>query len=259
MTDRNAHTRVRGETKDMEPPPPPQEDESTAAASSSPALFSQLGHFQCNSGTLLVSDPGLSRQHIVEPFSEGEDVFTIAAKLTGAKKGKWWAIIKILTKHPDRNAELTVIHEDIFPPKGIDFVKHGGITGIGVDSGQAGFFEQNNYPLGESTGDFDNRNSFFGMCCYITSETNHRAGIIASLPTTGCGVVSSSGWGDGVYPFYVAHDEAGAIVAAKIDFLVEEREEIMKNIGLIPTEEERFADPEEQVEEDDKMDIEGEE
>lgn len=203
-----------------------------------PALFSQLGNFRCTSGTLLVSDPGFPRKLIKEPFekAEGEEDpsgFIIAAKLTGAKKGTWWALMKISPKHTDRNAELTIIHESIYPPKGIDFVKHGGIMGIGVDSGQAGFFEQNNYPLGESTGDYDNMNSFYGMCCYITTQTKQRAGIIAASPTTGCGVVSSSGWGDGVYPLYVAHDEQGAIIAAKIDFLVEDREEVMAEIGLI--------------------------
>lgn len=144
--------------------------------------------------------------------------------------------MKIHAKHPDRNAEIAIFHESIylstarsFRPvdqgPSIDFVKPVGVTGIGVHSGQAGFFEQNNYPLGESTGDPNNKQSFFSMCRFITTQTQERAGIIAASPTTGCGVVSSSGWGVGVYPLYVAHDSNGDIIAAKIDFLVEERED----------------------------------
>jgi hypothetical protein len=188
-----------------------------------------LGKFQCDNGKLFVTDPCYSRETI--------ETGRIGVTLDAVKTGVWWAVFRNSVTYPERVAELSIIHESIYPPTEplkLDKYEQDGWWGLGVDTGQAGFFAQKHYPEGDVTGDYDDRSTFYGMCCFITCDTPNRAGIIASSPTTGCGVVSSSGWGDGLYDLYLSKDDDGNVCAARIDFLVDEREELMIKIGLVP-------------------------
>ncbi|TSP14056.1 DUF4241 domain-containing protein [Cupriavidus campinensis] len=88
---------------------------------------------------------------------------------------------------------------------------------VGVDSGQAGFFDRG--PYAEAVSDKDHRGregarfeAFYDHICEQTLGPTQFAG-------NGYGVASSSGWGDGGYSCYVKKDAAGQAVAAFIAFI----------------------------------------
>ena len=83
---------------------------------------------------------------------------------------------------------------------------------IGVDSGQAGFFDLDFFHKNHG-GEVGDLNSFYGLACAITLSPK-QAGVIKKR-----GVVSSSGFGDGCYDVYVCKNEAGKIVAASLFFI----------------------------------------
>jgi hypothetical protein len=66
---------------------------------------------------------------------------------------------------------------------------------IGIDSGQCGIFDDTIYPADKkSRGKFDDKGSFYGECCQITLS-KEKGGIMKNCK----GLVSSSGFGDGIY------------------------------------------------------------
>lgn len=88
------------------------------------------------------------------------------------------------------------------------------------DSGQAGFFCDSIYPKGE-TGEFGDKETFYGVACDATLETEHSAGIIFNK-----GFLSSSGFGDGGYNLYLHKtNDTGEVIGAKIVFIGDEDEE----------------------------------
>jgi len=178
--------------------------------------LSVLGSFECTSGKLFVTDPCYPKTIIHRG--------TIAVSLDNARMGTWWAFMRRNLKHPDRAAELVIMHESLCPAADEDQYElpmmqrydADGYCGIGVDTGQAGFFDETGYPQGDQTGDHDDRSTFYGMCCFITCETLPQAGIIAASPTRGCGVVSTAGWGDGIYDLYTARNFDDELIAARL-------------------------------------------
>jgi len=103
------------------------------------------------------------------------------------------------------------------------------LDNIGVDSGQCGIFDADNYPGGNSTGEYDDKNSFYGKVCELTSN-EHGEEADKSIPYNtygiidGFGVVSSTGYGDGCYTAYGIKNENGELIAVKIVFLEDETE-----------------------------------
>ncbi len=134
---------------------------------------------------------------------------------------------------------------------------------IGVDSGQAGFFNNEDYPLGK-TGDSGDKKSFYGECCnttlgegyYYSSEVGQMERLLESakqrenqdiidfykqeldellknpieylqggILTDNKGFLSSSGFGDGGYSLYLYEDQNGVNHGAKIVFIGNEDEE----------------------------------
>jgi hypothetical protein len=90
------------------------------------------------------------------------------------------------------------------------------IDTIGVDSGQAGFFDSKLYPLGERewiNDPKDEGSKFYTECCNLTTETQF--GALASKQ----GVVSSSGYGDGSYSVYeVRNKKNNELIACMVLF-----------------------------------------
>lgn len=84
---------------------------------------------------------------------------------------------------------------------------------VGVDSGQAGFFDEARYPEGGS-----DDHAFYDTICNGTLGDE-------SFANVEFGVASSSGWGDGGYTCYAKKDDAGRTVAMVIVFLTEDGEE----------------------------------
>jgi hypothetical protein len=80
-----------------------------------------------------------------------------------------------------------------------------------VDSGQAGFFDYDEYPNVEEMDE-----AFYSRVCELTS--------ISSNGELDFGCVSPSGYGDGGYDCYTERNELGELVMALIDFIGEEVE-----------------------------------
>lgn len=87
---------------------------------------------------------------------------------------------------------------------------------VGVDSGQAGIFDDAIYPQG-STGRYEDENSFYRRVCRLTYDDASKAfggGIIEER-----GAVSSSGFGDGSYTCALGLDEDDRVVEISIRYL----------------------------------------
>lgn len=116
-----------------------------------------------------------------------------------------------------RVKSLSIVHED-FKGKDLTYtiVKE---AHIGVDSGQAGFFDRRYFNNVNKTKEV--KDVFYDECCNITLNDDAN-----SVLSSGKGVVSSSGYGDGGYNLYVAKDTLlDEIVAAKIVFIGEDDDE----------------------------------
>jgi len=93
---------------------------------------------------------------------------------------------------------------------------------VGVDSGQAGIFDESIYPQGE-TGDYEDPESFYGQCCKLTlDDLSIRSGIVKDK-----GIVCESGFGDGEYPVLKTSS------AYLIDFLSEDDREMRKVLRVV--------------------------
>ena len=127
----------------------------------------------------------------------------------------------------DRCAELLVIHEDFYQSRLI-YDEH---SSCGVDSGQLGIFDAASYRSDAAAegittpyvdfalpGDSLEGDSWYTkMCKFTLAELNWGA--------YDAGVVSRSGWGDGMYPLDVARNDKGQIVAMLITFIDTDPEE----------------------------------
>ena len=167
-----------------------------------------LGEFEIKSGEVIVSDPC----YAIGTWCQG--------LVRNVKNGTWVADVACL-EESGRNAFLVVHHKDYIMPMGtvweqLDF-------DIGVDSGQAGFYDYAGYKKDDSVPNsiknslgFDLNEpgeKFYAYNCDLTLKTEHDAGV---LPT---GAVASSGYGDGSYTVSVVKDEAVKVVAMEIIFI----------------------------------------
>lgn len=84
---------------------------------------------------------------------------------------------------------------------------------VGVDSGQAGIFDLSH---------FQDEN-------LITPETQRPGSTHRPGSTVPFGVVSNSGWGDGLYTAYAKRNSKGEAVAVKIVFI--DADEVLKQFG----------------------------
>lgn len=184
-----------------------------------------LGQFQVVSGTLTISDPCYAAEG-VRGRGELADVRLGSwdAHVVYKDCGDWGTRAAVLIA---KNTAEEIAHDD----------KRWSLTAIevGVDSGQAGIFDKQHYKdnavaEGQPQAEYIKDNPWYAMCCAMTSE-GRQAGVIPF------GVVSSSGYGDGVYDCYTIK-EAGIIVAVKLDF------------GVLDKDEELYDDDEEDEDED---------
>lgn len=126
-----------------------------------------------------------------------------------------------------RNAELLVIHEDHYQ-KHLEYEEYGT---CGVDSGQLGIFDASSYRNDAIAadilipgdfvlpGDLSEGDKWYEAMCRFTLGNDLQWG------SYDAGVVSSSGYGDGVYPLEVSKDQDGNIVAMQVIFIFPEDED----------------------------------
>ena len=178
-----------------------------------------LGEFEVTSGELVVSDPCYSR----DVWCRGD--------LKDVKTGKWKAYTMIEDSE-ERNSALIIFHESLSWSEAFDYFYHPEATEeadfeVGVDSGQAGFFDsvayQNKDMLPADAkipaywGDADH-DKWYSHCCYLTLGKDS-AGVVPG------GVVASSGYGDGGYVCHYVKNRAEEIVYADIVFIGEDDED----------------------------------
>ena len=160
-----------------------------------------IGSFMTNN-CIIVTDPCYN-------YNEGQII-------ENALPGEWIANIVVSDEREwgMRVAELIAMNVD---SSFNDYEWNKSDIEVGVDSGQAGIFDSFMYPRGD-TGDFDDKNSFYGKVCDLTLKTPKSAGVLSY------GAVSSSGYGDGGYDLYTV-TQNGKVVAAKIVFISDWDEE----------------------------------
>ena len=177
--------------------------------------LTRLGTFELTGPVLRVSDPCYDR-----------DVWC-SATIENCKPGNWETAV-LMQDEGDwgiRNAVLIARHTDSEPGlkaytkvlSGTDKTWQECPFDVGVDSGQAGIFDDAYYQddsvfAGSPAAKFDEDNSWYSHCCDITMS-QHSAGV---LPY---GVVSCSGFGDGGYVAYRHVDQDGKTDAVFIVFI----------------------------------------
>ena len=184
-----------------------------------------IGGVVFQSGRVMVSDPcyelGTWCQHELQDVKTG----TWLIKKTVSDEGDWGIRVASLEAYigsEPQESEYELVEE----------------ADIGVDSGQAGFFDLSGYrntillnsnpdpaslchsmfmPEDPSSEDYD-AELFYGVCCNLTLD-GRDAGVLPG------GAVSRTGYGDGSYPLLVRKDEDGLITAMKIVYLGPDEDE----------------------------------
>lgn len=108
-----------------------------------------------------------------------------------------------------RNCQLLVVHERYLNMVD-DLAFEEADLGVGVDSGQAGIFDIDQYRP------YPNEDEWYESLCRISLNSPLQAGVVEG------GVVSVSGFGDGVYDAFFAHNADERVVGVQIVFINEQ-------------------------------------
>lgn len=172
-----------------------------------------MSTFNVKSGKIRVSDPCYKKDYDVN------DGLIVSVP---ALNGEWTSVGTIVNegRWGRRVSEISAEHSS-FGEKSRFNYRVMSYT-IGVDSGQAGIFDEEFFPEGE-LGEYDDLNNFYGKCCSKTHDENDhdvKFGIVEEG-----GFVSSSGYGDGSYDVDVYVDENNKAVKVVVVFIPEDEEE----------------------------------
>lgn len=171
--------------------------------------FVGLGTFEIVSGEMYVTDP------LFELDTE------CVSALKNVRSGRWNAAVYMVKTggNVERVSRLAVWHEDA--PEPDQLRKAEADFEVPVDAGQAGFFDTAHYrdssviDTAPAETYSDGECVWFDRCCEIALGPD-QAGV---LPF---GAVSTSGYGDDVYPCVYYANEAGEILRAELAFITEE-------------------------------------
>ena len=170
-------------------------------------MFTEVGQFAVISSALFVSDPCYNY-----------DTWC-AKKICDVKNGNWKAYVLSYDfgKYGIRNISLLAIHEN-YNESDLANMRMEIIDTLGVDSGQLGIFDYDNFKNDKQFSEDYEPNfnissteqgyKFYGACCDATFS-----GVEAGVLPYGC--VTSSGFGDGIYEAYIYYenDEVVAVEA----------------------------------------------
>jgi hypothetical protein len=170
----------------------------------------ELGAFRVKSGKLVVSDPC---------YSPGT---WCQGTLDNVRKGVWKALVEVSDEGNwgQRVSTIIVHHESLGSVEAEDFTEKATFE-VGVDSGQAGFWDAEYFCGGQ--GEYDELGTFYGDACTQTLRTKVGAGVMPG------GCVSSSGYGDGGYECTYVKSTRGKVVAARVVFIEPEPERTYDN------------------------------
>jgi len=140
-------------------------------------------------------------------------------------RADWEAWYALDPREENRVAQLAIVRAGARPDGVRGDAFGGALETVGVDSGQAGFFDPAHAGKDdEAVAPFADLKTkkplarWYLMCCARTLG-KRPAGLVPF------GVVSSSGWGDGGYEVFVRRDAAGAVEVVRIDFIPDEEGE----------------------------------
>jgi len=166
-----------------------------------------------NIGTFII-ESGVAR--ISDPCYEDD---RCSGVLKNVKKGTWNASVLYIDSCGKRVSELIVSHNDFIERNKYKYEKFY----VGVDSGQAGVFDNNYYRDDSSVSHMTDKDRmyneqickdepWYSWCCDRTCS-EFSAGVIPF------GAVSSSGYGDGVYSCCTHKNDDNEIDSIKIVFI----------------------------------------
>lgn len=175
--------------------------------------------FKVQSNILVISDPCYTLdtwcQGIVKDVKNG--VWTANVEIDPSSK----RVAAIYCYNNDAYIQNTSLVSNVFNAPKLPIV-------IGVDSGQAGFFDYDHYRKDESIGDAtlatfielnEPGSKFYSACCACTCDNKDQFGTIPF------GAVSSSGWGDGSYDCHGLKDLNGNEYVAFVIKFIEQDDE----------------------------------
>lgn len=128
-----------------------------------------LGEFTVESGTIRISDPCYTKD-------------TWCAGTVKAKNGVWEGEV-ILSDEGNWGMRVAHLRARLKNAGGAVFDTSRELDiDVGVDSGQAGIFDDAKYPDGERTGEYGDLSTFYGKACAQTldDETGNRAMVVSS-------------------------------------------------------------------------------
>ena len=163
-----------------------------------------MTQFNVKSGKLRVTDPAYDLS------------VWCAATLDKVKNGVYHVNVDHENKGVwgDRISQIEIYHDSV--KTRLNRLKwHWRDSNIGVDSGQAGFFDYEEFRKVKDNEQLDN--TFYNEMSEYTLSTDQYG-------ANEFGAVSSSGYGDGVYSLHVA-ELNGEVVAARIVFIDEDSED----------------------------------
>lgn len=157
---------------------------------------------------VLVSDPGYKY--------DNDDRYV--AVLNNVQPGNYNTIVKIGDENSDswtrgRVTHLLAIHEE-YTEDDCNWIETE--YSIGVDSGQCGIYDFDSVKDVIGHGDYDDKNSWYGKACSLTYDETNRDFMGGEID--GYGVVSSAGFGDGVYRLSIATNNE-IIVGIKLIYI----------------------------------------
>lgn len=159
--------------------------------------------FEITSGNMLVTDPC---------YDKNEEDLKCQAKLP-AKNGTWLATAEYSDEDAwGRRVSRIIAWHESNRNGAFSFCTKMYSVDIGVDSGQAGFFDYDKYPADPR--DEINEREFYTPVSDLT--------LASDFGTIDFGAVSSSGFGDGGYDLYVDKNDSGEAIAVWIEFIAEE-------------------------------------
>jgi hypothetical protein len=170
--------------------------------------YKSIGTFEQTSTKIIVSDPCYAKS-----MASRSTMFSISSIVPNVLIGTWDVSSKF---NSHRVHELMAVHGD-YAETDITFKK---FSGVGVDSGQVCICDYVFYKDDSVVGDRpvtdygieDPGDKWYNMCCHVTSNGD----CVGTIPN-GCN--SSSGYGDGCYPVYVAENDQGQQIGIKVIFI----------------------------------------
>ncbi|QKF94707.1 DUF4241 protein [Fadolivirus algeromassiliense] len=180
--------------------------------------MNNLGSFEITSGKIIAADPLTSDRN---QFLVDNDNATIFSGLLNVQNGIWCAYEERFDN--DKRIDKIVIHHNSVNLDELEW-NDKSLCCVGVDTGMAGFFDLDHFKNDDDAEgkqldkeyykiyEHSSGDKWDSMCIYITYHD--RKSFAGTIPH---GIVSSTGYGDGIYNVYGCYQDNN-IIALKMCF-----------------------------------------